>query len=35
LTHASPPEGVRGLLRHDATGTFFVNSFSFLIFFLL
>jgi hypothetical protein len=25
LTHASPPEGVRDLLRNDAMGTFFLR----------
>jgi hypothetical protein len=25
LTHVSPPEGVRDLLRNDATGTFFLR----------
>jgi ribonuclease HI len=26
LTHASPPEGVRDLLRNDAMGTFFIRN---------
>jgi hypothetical protein len=25
LTHTSPPEGIRDLLRNDATGTFFLR----------